>query len=252
MIINEIYKLLEVLPLSVAKKYTKLGNQNFENSVDELKIQRDKIFKGSKNGRIIIPFKYDSSIEPKYDFLSMYSIYLELYNYLEKTYPQYKFDGSENSNDEKELLNIYTTGKFKVIDKETNNVILDDGIKYFFRKMKLPPDQEVNNLLTKLGNLKPSKLNPNDYNIIISNHPYDVAGMSTNRQAWRSCKEINTGINKHFVASEVGRLAIAYLSKKNPNGMKASIGLDSKDKHILTTTKDPVGEPLLRLNIVPW
>ena len=49
------------------------------------------------------------------------------------------------------------------------------------------------------------------YTVVISRHPYDIAGMSTGR-GWTSCMDLNGGINRRFVEKDVthGSL-IAYL-----------------------------------------
>ena len=51
--------------------------------------------------------------------------------------------------------------------------------------------------------------------VVISRHPYDVAGMSTDR-GWTSCMNLIDGVNKHYVAKDVkeGSL-IAYLVDSN-------------------------------------
>jgi hypothetical protein len=50
-----------------------------------------------------------------------------------------------------------------------------------------------------------------DYTVVISRHPYDIAGMSTDRE-WSSCKNLRDGVNKHFIPSEIDAGAmIAYV-----------------------------------------
>lgn len=59
-----------------------------------------------------------------------------------------------------------------------------------------------------------------DQVIVISRHPYDVAGMSTDR-GWISCMNIVSGSNKHYVEKDVrdGSI-IAYLTNKNDLNIK--------------------------------
>jgi hypothetical protein len=52
-----------------------------------------------------------------------------------------------------------------------------------------------------------------DYTVVISRHPYDIAGMSTDR-AWQSCKHLEDGCNKHYIPTEIEAGAlIAYVIK---------------------------------------
>ena len=79
------------------------------------------------------------------------------------------------------------------------------------------------------------------YKIVISRHPYDVAGMSTNR-GWSSCMNL-MGMNGHYVMGDVeGGTIIAYLVKgndtniKNPTGrilIKPFFNVDKPDDFIL-------------------
>ena len=62
------------------------------------------------------------------------------------------------------------------------------------------------------------------YMVVISRHPYDIAGMSTDR-GWTSCMNLNSGINKHYVPLDVkAGSVVAYVTRsddinlKNPSG----------------------------------
>lgn len=69
------------------------------------------------------------------------------------------------------------------------------------------------------------------HSIVISRHPYDVAGMSTDR-GWTSCMELGRGVNAHFVPSEINiGTMVAYL-----------IGSDDKN----------IGSPIARVLIKPF
>lgn len=58
---------------------------------------------------------------------------------------------------------------------------------------------------------------------VISRHPYDIAGMSTDR-GWTSCMNLRGGINKHYVMSDVkyGTI-IAYCVKNNDKNINAPL-----------------------------
>ena len=63
-----------------------------------------------------------------------------------------------------------------------------------------------------------------DLLLVISRHPYDIAGMSTGR-GWRSCMNIDDGSMRHFVMSSMmGGVLIAYLCKKKDLDLKDPLG----------------------------
>ncbi len=98
----------------------------------------------------------------------------------------------------------------------------------------------IGKVLNKLGYenlLKTFNEDPNravqnkNFLICISKHPYDIAGMSTDR-GWTSCMNLEDGINKSFVLEEIKEgTIIAYL-------------IDEKDKNI--------NHPYGRINIKPY
>lgn len=60
----------------------------------------------------------------------------------------------------------------------------------------------------------------NDVMVVISRHPYDVAGMSTGRD-WTSCMNLNTGSNKNFIPMDiVNGTIIAYLTRTNDKNLQ--------------------------------
>lgn len=65
---------------------------------------------------------------------------------------------------------------------------------------------------------KNDPLRTGSLSIVISRHPYDIAGMSTNR-GWRSCMHLKDGCNREYVKSEIlsGTLVAYLISKKDKN-----------------------------------
>lgn len=59
-----------------------------------------------------------------------------------------------------------------------------------------------------------------DHEVVISRHPYDVAGMSTNKR-WSSCMSLDDGERNHYLPEEIKhRTHVAYLVKKgDPHGI---------------------------------
>lgn len=75
-------------------------------------------------------------------------------------------------------------------------------------------------LLEKFNNDPVRARKSYDSMVIISRHPHDVAGMSTDR-GWTSCMNIRSGVNRHYVLDDVqaGTL-IAYLVRKEDTNIK--------------------------------
>lgn len=61
------------------------------------------------------------------------------------------------------------------------------------------------------------------YHIVISRHPHDVAGMSTN-QGWTSCMNMEKGCNKHYLQHDVERgTHVAYLAHADDHAAKKPV-----------------------------
>lgn len=64
----------------------------------------------------------------------------------------------------------------------------------------------------------------NEYIVVISRHPYDIAGMSTGR-GWRSCMNLHDGIHKEFVPMEIkAGSVVAYVTSKTDPDLKNPTG----------------------------
>jgi hypothetical protein len=57
-----------------------------------------------------------------------------------------------------------------------------------------------------------------DLMVVISRHPYDIAGMSTDR-GWTSCVDLESGCNKDYIPNEIkaGTLVAYLIKKSDPN-----------------------------------
>lgn len=59
--------------------------------------------------------------------------------------------------------------------------------------------------------------------VVISKHPHDVAGMSTDR-GWKSCMTMGTGCNAHYLKNDVKEgTHVAYLVHKDDNDIKSPL-----------------------------
>lgn len=76
----------------------------------------------------------------------------------------------------------------------------------------------------RLGKNILSAINSNNLWIVISNHAYDIAGMSTNRD-WTSCMNIINGDNKWHVEQDIKRgTLIAYIIDKKDTNIEHPYG----------------------------
>lgn len=89
-------------------------------------------------------------------------------------------------------------------------------------KDKNIPDSSAAPILKKLNKMYSlkSKGSTSDYMVVISRHPYDVVGMSTDR-GWTSCTNLETGKLRYQLINDVklGTI-IAYLIKKNDKNIE--------------------------------
>jgi protein tyrosine phosphatase (PTP) superfamily phosphohydrolase (DUF442 family) len=62
------------------------------------------------------------------------------------------------------------------------------------------------------------------YEVVISRHPYDIAGMSTDR-GWTSCMNLNTGQYKKYLAIDVKQgTVVAYVVKLGDRNINRPVG----------------------------
>lgn len=110
------------------------------------------------------------------------------------------------------------------IDDYIKGIAVDRSKKRIIKIGKLLKD---NPDLIKLFNerLKGNQTKSNsDYLVVISRHPYDIAGMSMDR-GWSSCKKLTNGSNKHYIPSEIdGGYLIAYVIKNDDLNIKNPVG----------------------------
>ena len=135
------------------------------------------------------------------------------------------FEGSKtqvtnSSPVQKEIETTLSGTDFKLKDY-VKGVVLD----------KLGRDQKIGKVLTKLG--KPELVNKfnadktregakkSELMLVFSKHPYDIAGMSTDR-GWSSCMELYTGAYKRYVKWDIKEGSfIIYLAKSDDLNLKS-------------------------------
>lgn len=88
------------------------------------------------------------------------------------------------------------------------------------------------------------KGNRSDYMVVISRHPYDIAGMSTDR-GWSSCMNLKNGINSRYVPIDINEgTVIAYVTTINDINLKNPTG-----RVLLKPFIDVLGKPQIYFGI---
>ena len=217
--------LSEKLPIKLAKKFTRQGKKNAEELPSEFKTAYDKMF-GDKNriqiGTVTLP-KDDSKhrnlqadLRDLVDFMNK-NKNPELPDILSKIKifgpypedPRYIDVQTSDPDIKKELSQAFDPKMNKYLFK----TVIKRLKKYILKDKQNQLSQMGGQLLTKGSNISQESTAP----VILSKHPYDVAGMSTGKR-WQSCKNVVTGCNRHYLDDEVGHLLIAFVANPNAKG----------------------------------
>lgn len=182
--------LTEALTIKQAKPYVKAWDPNFHKQVFEKELRKDK-----HAYRIYLPFETNKH--------KQIHISPELLSYLQSAIPNKPYTTDAEN---------YSQGLAYEVANPTRKL----GIgKMLARSESQESDQRRKSQLQALK--KKFDADPQraahkaDKLIVISRHPYDVAGMSTDR-GWASCMDIVDGINREYVLTDVKKGSIiAYL-----------------------------------------
>jgi len=133
-----------------------------------------------------------------------------------------------------EIQNTLSEKGYEVQDYKAGLAKEKNGKRIMKIGKLLPPD-----LQQKFANDK-SRQAQDEYMVVISRHPYDIAGMSTDR-GWVSCMNLRDGINRHYVAVDVKEgTIIAYLVKTTDIDIKNPVGRISIKPFIELNTREIV------------
>jgi hypothetical protein len=195
--LNEIF-LIEAIPMSLARPYIKKGQEvNYKSLYPEL----------FTTGKDRVYFDFQPSDESTGNVFPKIQDYLSKKKFKIIDYKQ-GIAQEDKPPEEKEITDPQTKEKKKVKvqpQKIRIGVLLKDNPEL----QKEYNDDEIR------GGSKTKQ-----YSIVISRHPYDIAGMSTNR-GWTSCMNLKGGCNVHKVIKDVehGSL-IAYLINANDKNIQ--------------------------------
>jgi len=240
--------LAEKLPISTARKYVKKGRENVKTLPEEFIKAYDKMF-GSKNriqiGTIKIDDKDTTSMSTKDINTAVRDLNTFMRQHSNKDIPKEEnlmFDVVLNSLDEEDpkYVNLQFSFSDQSIKKELAQAYDPKTHKYLFKtvikRLKKYVDKDKHNELSQKAGLiltqTSNTIRVDEAPVVLSRHPYDVAGMSTAKR-WQSCKDTVSGCNRHFLDDEVGHLLIAYVVNPKRKG------------------KDLLNDPYARLLVLP-
>jgi len=173
-----------------------------------------------------------------------------------------------------EIENYVSKQNHKIVDYKAGLAENKEGRLAKIGKI-LNKDEEGKKLLD-LFNTSRSGINKKDeLLIVISRHPYDIAGMSTGRGrdepgdskegwGWSSCMNLRSGINRHYVHKDIenGTLIAYVINSKDENInkpiarllIKQYINVENKNDKILFPEEKVYGEnvPGFREKVIEW
>jgi hypothetical protein len=206
---EKFYKIEEAISLKNVRKFNLKKSNGGAYYIDQI----NEIFKGKD--RLV----YDIQINDS-DLINVNNpIVSKILEFLKTYYPDYEITKKSD----------YVNGVcYKKKDTERKQ-----PTKIGRLLQKHAENEEIKNLLESFKKDPTRSLKGNSYKVVISRHPYDIAGMSTDRN-WRSCMtfafkginypegEVKAGVNVRYVPNDITEGSIvAYLVSPEdvlPNG----------------------------------
>ena len=271
-IFQELDAILSAISFSEYRDFHKLYNQGVPIKYNGHTIQPNSSVKNAyskifrNKDRIVLPVHSEAPlyVDLKTNLLpdAIFTYYDLIYCLLIST--NFFFVNTNKTDESEALEDVMCSMNEEALTKYYYKAFLDDGIYTFITepKRKIRIGKILNfckkNISLVKGYYKKCisraiHVYPNtkytstrDTVIVISRHPYDIAGMSTGR-GWSSCQNIRNGGFKHYVPlSIVGGCLIAYLCRKDNTNVQ--IGEDQ----LARSNKVNIGNPLGRVLIKPY
>ena len=199
---------------------------NFKYFTDELtknnkQVDLTNLYKDLFNGkfRVVLPFEMKDDVILRTFKSKNYDDIKIAFEFLLKMYFTY-FNTSYTIKDwlygPGEFISGYIVNKKDEKKKISIGKILSEVLKNNKNVKEVTEHSEALKKLNTTYNQRPAK--KNNLVIVISRHPYDIAGMSTDR-GWRSCMNIDLGVYKEFVLTSIikGTLIAYVVDKKDTN-----------------------------------
>jgi hypothetical protein len=187
--------LKEALSLNVAKQYVKMG----ENRSEEVQKKLNQMFDGKQ--RLYFPVENEK-------FFIKSNVYWKISNILQRwMYSMDYIDGyawhKDKPKNKTRILKVLT--KLSLTDSEIKDDLAEISKEYIN-----DPARDLKNSKTNM--------------VVISQHPYDIAGMSTGR-GWTSCMNLDTGCNRGYVEEDIQYGSfVAYFTNSNDKNIEKPFG----------------------------
>lgn len=206
---KEFFSITEAIRLKHAKKMRLTRSSGGAYKIPSI----EKVF-GDKD-RLV----YDINIDYKKTQIEDIPLILKINNFLQKHFSNLQI---KEIDEYKKGIVFFDTDKEKKQGRRIGKIL-----------NSFPNDEEAVSLL-KAYKMDSSRVKGSDYRVVISRHPYDIAGMSTDRN-WTSCMnlgyagvvysdkpKVERGINAHYIRNDITAGSIvAYLvpsTDRTPNG----------------------------------
>lgn len=131
-----------------------------------------------------------------------------------------------SSNDIKPIPAIesfLTQNGYSIIDYR-KGIVFDENKKQQIKIGKVLQKFDRNDLLNLFNTDKNREATRSQHIVVISRHPYDIAGMSTDR-GWTSCMNLNTGQYRKYVPIDIREgTIVAYVIKREDKNITNPVG----------------------------
>ena len=149
----------------------------------------------------------------------------------------------EKSQTHKEIEKFLNQNGFEIVDY-IKGIVRNNEKNQEIKIGKVLNKLKQTDLLNAFNTDKSRESTKAEYMVIISRHPYDIAGMSTNR-GWTSCMNLDTGINRHYVPIDIKEgTIIAYVTKISDPDLK-----NPTARVLIKPFVDILGSPNIQLGI---
>jgi hypothetical protein len=130
---------------------------------------------------------------------------------------------SRASRIQKEIEDSIQQSGFEIVDY-TKGIAQKKDTKQNIKIGKLLTKLKQQELLAKFNTDKAREGTQKEYMVVISRHPYDIGGMSTDR-GWTTCMNLKNGMMKNYVPLDVkAGTVVAYVTDKNDPDLKNPTG----------------------------
>ena len=171
----------EALPISIGKKYSKGWDSSRYNEIFEKTAQ---MYPELNSGNV-----------------KLYRVYIPFINTAKPQAPH-------------QLVSYVNDKGYEMVDYN-KGLVSKCGNKNLIRIGKILDDPDIK----KIYDQDPARASQNSMVVCISRHPYDIAGMSTNR-GWTSCMNIDNGVQSQYVINDIEEGSIiAYLTNSHDNNI---------------------------------